>query len=73
MALRDLDRLEAAAQKGRAALAGIDRRSRLLDTLDALLRAPLLTPKTLAAKLRVAPQTATALQRALQATGWCGR
>ena len=69
MALRDLDRLEAAAQKGRAALAGIDGRSRLLDTLDALLRAPVVTPKTLAAKLRVAPQTATALLRALRAQG----
>jgi ribosomal protein S25 len=68
--LRDLDRLAAVAEKGRAALAAsIDRRSRLPDTLEALLRAPLLTPKALAARLRVAPQTATALLDALQARG----
>ena len=39
------------------------------DTLDALLRVPLLTPKALAAQLRIVPQTATALLSALQATG----
>ncbi len=69
LGLRELDRLQVAAAKGRAALAGTDRRSRLPDTLDALLRAPLLTPKALAAQLKVAPQTATALLGAWQATG----
>jgi hypothetical protein len=41
-------------RQGRRALAGADRRSRLTDTLDALLRAPLLTPKALADELRIA-------------------
>ena len=67
--LRDLDRLEAAAEQGRAALAGTDRRSRLPATVDALLRAPVLTPKALAARLQVAPQTATVLLGDLQARG----
>jgi hypothetical protein len=67
--LRELDRLETAAQQGWGALAGTDRRSRLPDALEALLRAPVLTPKALAARLRIAPQTATALLRMLQAEG----
>ena len=67
--MRELDRLEAAAEQGRGALAGTDRRSRLPDALDALLRAPVLTPKALAAQLRIVPQTATALLRTLQAEG----
>ena len=67
--LRELDRLEAAAAKGRGWLAGTDRRSRLPDALDVLLRAPVLTPKALAAQLRIVPQTATALLRTLQAEG----
>jgi hypothetical protein len=41
--------LAAAAEKGRAVLAGTDRRSGLPAALDALLRAPVLTPKVLAA------------------------
>ena len=67
LGLRELDRLEAAAAKGRGLLADSDRRSRLRDSLDALLRAPVLTPKALARQLRIAPQTATALLRTLQA------
>jgi hypothetical protein len=67
--LRELDRLETAAEQGRGALAGTDRRSRLPDALDALLRAPVLTPKALAAQLRIVPQTATALLRTLHAKG----
>ena len=59
--LQELDRLEAAAEQGRGLLARCDRRSRLPDALEALLRAPVLTPKALAAQLRIAPQTATAL------------
>ncbi len=51
------------------ALAGTDRRSRLPDTLDALLRTPVLTPKTLATRLQGPPQTATALLRDLQGRG----
>jgi DNA binding protein with HTH domain len=69
MGLRDLDRLQAAADKGRGDLAGVDRRSRLPAALEALLRAPLVTPKELAVKLRVAPQTATALLREMQGRG----
>ena len=69
MGLRELDRLETAAEQGRGALAGTDRRSRLPDALDALLRAPVLTPKALAAQLRIVPQTATALLRTLQTEG----
>jgi hypothetical protein len=41
----------------------------LPDALDALLRVPVLTPKALAAQLRIVPQTATALLRMLQAKG----
>jgi hypothetical protein len=69
MALRELDRLEAAAEQGRGVVAGGDRRSRLPDALDALLRVPALTPKALAARLKVAPQTGTALLRVLQGRG----
>ena len=69
MALRELDRLEAAAEQGRGVVAGSDKRSRLPDALDALLRVPALTPKALAARLKVAPQTGTALLRALQGRG----
>jgi DNA-binding MarR family transcriptional regulator len=67
--LRQLDRLIAAAGQGRDLAARHDRRSRLADTVDALLRVPVLTPKALAARLSIAPQTATALLRELQATG----
>jgi HTH DNA binding domain len=69
MGLRDLDRLQTAAETGRGGLAATDKRSRLPDTLDALLRAPLLTPKALATELRIAPQTATALLREMQGRG----
>jgi HTH DNA binding domain len=69
MALRELDRLEAAAAQGRGVVAGGDKRSRLPDALDALLRVPALTPKALAARLKVAPQTGTALLRVLQGRG----
>jgi hypothetical protein len=67
--LRDLDRLLQAAEQGRGLTAQADRRSRLPDALDAALRTPALTPKALAGKLRVAPQTATALLHALQTAG----
>ena len=69
MGLRELDRLAAIAEQGRGVVAGSDKRSRLPDALDALLRAPALTPKALAARLKVAPQTGTALLRALQGRG----
>jgi hypothetical protein len=69
MALRELDRLEAAAEQGRGVVAGGDKRSRLPDALDALLRTPALTPKALAGRLKVAPQIGTALLRALQGRG----
>ena len=69
MALRELDRLEAAAEQGRGVVAGSDKRSRLPDALDALLCVPALTPKALATRLKVAPQTGTALLRELQGRG----
>jgi hypothetical protein len=69
MGLRTLDRLEAAAAQGRGLAAGGDKRSRLPDAVDALLRAPVLTPKGLAARLGIAPQTGTALLQAPAAKG----
>ena len=59
--LRELDRLEAAADKGAALTADLDVRSRLPDTLEAALRTPTLTPRRLAQRLRVTPQAATRL------------
>jgi hypothetical protein len=56
-------------REGQAALAGSDRHSRLPEVLEALLRTPMLAPKALAARLRVAPQIATGLLRDLQAKG----
>jgi hypothetical protein len=67
--LRALDRLEAAAEQGRGLAADRDKRSRLPDAIEALLRTPVLTPKALAAELGIAPQTATALLRTLQEKG----
>ena len=67
MGLRELDRLEATAEKGRALAAQADQRSRLPDAIESLLRHPALTPNALAAELRIARQTATALLQELQA------
>ncbi len=67
--LRELDRLEGAAERGRVAAKGLDRRSRLPEALDAALRTPALTSTTLASRLNVAPQTTTALLRDLLAAG----
>ena len=47
IAMRELDRLLDVAEQGRALIAGCDRRSRFPDALDAVLRAPVLTPKGL--------------------------
>ena len=47
--------------KARGLAVGADKRPRLRDALDALLRNPVLTPKALAVALEVAPQTATEL------------
>jgi hypothetical protein len=69
MGLRELDRLDAVAEKGRALAARADKRSRLPDAVDALLHTPVLTPMALAACLKVAPQTATAVLRTLQDEG----
>ena len=66
IALRELDRLLETAERGRALIAGCDRRSRFPHALDAVLRAPVLTRKALAAELDIAPQTATALLRDLR-------
>jgi hypothetical protein len=71
--LRTLDRLEAVAEKGRGLAAAADKRSRLPDAVDALLHAPVLTPKALAARLGIAPQTGTGCSGNWQPRGWCGR
>jgi len=67
--LRELDRMTSVAGQAHALTARGDRRSRLPEAVDAALRAPALTPKALAARLRIAPQTATALLRELRAAG----
>src|SRR5262249_21932212 len=69
MGLRELARLQDAAAQGRGFVAGVDRRSRLPEAFDCLLRCPALTPKALAAKLAIAPQTATAMLRELRGRG----
>jgi hypothetical protein len=63
------DRLVACAEQARGLAAAVDKRSRLPDAIDALLRVPALTPKALAVTLGIAPQTATASLRALQGKG----
>jgi hypothetical protein len=70
MGLRTLDRLDAAAAQGRGLAAGGDKRSWLPDAVDALLHVPVLTPKALAARLGIAPQTGTALLRTLAPRAW---
>jgi hypothetical protein len=67
--LRELDRLLAIAEQGASQLSRCDRRSRLPDALDAALCTPALTPKALAARLHIAPQTATTLLRDLRTAG----
>ena len=69
MGLRELDRLAGAAEKARGLAAAADARSRLPGAIDALLRSPVLTPKALAAQLKVKPQTATGLLRDLGGRG----
>ena len=70
MGLRELERLTGASEQGRGLIARGDKRSRLPDAIDALLRTPALTPKALAAQLRITPQTGTALLREMQAKGF---
>jgi ribosomal protein S25 len=50
-------------------IARCDKRARLPDALESLLRVPVLTPKALAARLKLAPRTAPTLLRALQGRG----
>ena len=69
MSLRTLYRLEEVAAKGRGLAVGGGKRSSLPDAVDALLRVPVLTPKALAARLGIAPQTGTSLMRELAAKG----
>ena len=69
--LRELERLEALAEAAAGRIERCDRRSRLPDAFDAVLRVPALTPKALAARLDLVPQTATALLRDLR-TGRAG-
>lgn len=65
--MRELGRLERAAEWRRAATENLDRRSRLPGALDAALLTPALTPTLLVHQLGIAPQTATALLRDLLA------
>ena len=69
--LRELERLETLAEAAAGRIARCDRRSRLPDAFDAVLRVPALTPKALAGRLDLVPQTATALLRDLR-TGRAG-
>jgi hypothetical protein len=65
--LRELERLRQAEEKGR--LLGAMARSRLPDTFDALLRAPIVTASSLAKTLDVTPQAVLGLLRQLLAAG----
>jgi hypothetical protein len=69
MGLQTLERLQTMTEKARGLAVGLDKRARLPDAVDALLRTPVLTPSALAARLRVVPQTATAVLRTLQDAG----
>jgi hypothetical protein len=65
--LRELERLREAEQKGR--LLGATARSRLPDTLNALLRNSVVTASSLAKSLAVTPRAALGLLRQLMADG----
>jgi hypothetical protein len=71
--LRELDRLVSVSERARALTDKADRRSRLPDAIETVLRVPVLTPTALALalaqKLLVAPQTATALLRDVRSAG----
>ncbi len=67
--LRELGRLLDAAEAGARLTAGLDRRSRLPDAVDTVLRVPALTPTALARRLKVVPQTATDLCRQMAKAG----
>jgi hypothetical protein len=67
--LRELDRLVSVSERARALTDKADRRSRLPDAIETVLRVPVLTPTALAQKLLVAPQTAAALLRDVRSAG----
>lgn len=67
--LRELGRLLDAAQRATDLTAGLDRRSRLPEAIDAVLRVPAITPNMLARRLKVAQQTANDLLRQLARAG----
>jgi hypothetical protein len=67
--LRDLSRLLQAEAAGAALTAGIDKRSRLGDVVDAALRVPALTPKSLARRLGITHQAAIRLLTQLSVAG----
>ena len=69
IALRELARMIEIEGKGRGSAARHDRRSRLAEVLDGLLRTPVVTARGLADSLWVTAQTATAALRALQGKG----
>lgn len=67
--LRELGRLLDAAQRASSLTADLDKRSRLPDAVDAVLRVPAMTPSSLARRLKIAPQTANDLLRQLARAG----
>lgn len=69
IALGELGRMGEIEGKGRGVAASHDRRSRLGDMLDGLLRTPVVTARRLAESLGVTPQTATAALRVLRPAG----
>jgi hypothetical protein len=67
--MQELDRLQTAAQVGAALLAGLDRRARLPEIIDRVLREPVVTTKGLSRALRITPQTALRLLNRLAGDG----
>jgi hypothetical protein len=65
--LHEINRLQEAEEKGR--LMGATARSRLPKAVDAVLRAHIVTPASLAGSIRVTPQAALGLLRQLTAVG----
>lgn len=67
--LRELGRLLDAAHRAASLTSDLDKRSRLPDAVDAVLRVPAMTPTTLARRIKVTQQTANDLLRQLARAG----
>ena len=67
--LRELGQLLDAAQAAAEVTRGLDRRSKLPEAVEAVLRVPALTPSALARRLKIAQQTANDLLRQLAKAG----